>query len=177
MESRNDEKKIWMPTMISVAASTGQVLVGELSEAVVDPLDDDEDADRAAGHDEHAAERQAVLERVAGPHPVKPPVSLGHEVRRVGVGADPERHHLRPDDRQQGAADEGVDVPGAAEHAEMGDDDELHDCADRRHERAREDEQVVGGVQQQEPEMAPAVAEARQLRLAAAGVVLDIELA
>ena len=42
MLSRNDEKKIWMPTMISVAASTAQPLLGQLAEAAVDPGDDDD---------------------------------------------------------------------------------------------------------------------------------------
>ena len=48
---------------------------------------------------------------------------------------------------------------------------------ERGHDRAREDEQVVRRVDEQEPQMAPAVAEARELGLAAARVVLDRELA
>ena len=74
-----------------------------------------------------AAEHQAVLEPEASPHPIKPAIALPHKVRPVRVGADPECHHFCADDRQQRAADQGVDVPLAPEHAEPADDDQLDD--------------------------------------------------
>ena len=78
-----------------------------------------------------AAEHQAVLELVAGAHAVEPAVAFAHEVRRVGVGAHAQGHDLGADDGQQRAGDERVDVPLAAEDAEVGDDDELDDRADQ----------------------------------------------
>ncbi len=124
-----------------------------------------------------AAEHQPVLELEACAHPVKPAVPLAHEVGAVGVGADAERHDLGADDRQQRPADQRVDVPVAPEHRERADHDQLDHGAERRHHRSGEDEQVVGRVDEQEAKVAPAVAEARELRLAAARVVLDRELA
>ena len=73
------------------------------------------------GEHDRAAEQQAVLEPVAGAHAVEPAVALAHEVGRVGVRADAERHDLGADDRQQRAGDQRVDVPLAAEDAELGD--------------------------------------------------------
>ena len=46
MLSRNDEKKIWMPTMISVGREHGQALLGERAEAAVDPDPHDHSGDR-----------------------------------------------------------------------------------------------------------------------------------
>ena len=64
----------------------------------------------------------------------------------------------------------------AAEDAEVGDHDEFDERADQRHQRARQDEEVVGRVDEQEPQVPPSVTDARQLRFAAPGVVLDGEL-
>ena len=46
----------------------------------------------------------------------------------------------------------------------------------RSEQRARHDEEVGRAVHEQEAQVAPAVAEARELRLAAARVVLDVDL-
>ena len=91
--------------------------------------------------------------------------------------AQPERDDLRADDQQQRAADQRVDVPLAAEHVDARQDQQRDERAEQRHHGARQDEQVVGRVHEQEAQVPPAVAEARQLRLAAARVVLDRELA
>ena len=134
------------PTMMSVAASTARFSSASapkpwLIQSITMTAPTMTPASTIA-----AAEQEAVLEPVAGAHPVEPAVALAHEVRRVGVGAHAQRHDLGADDGQQRAADERVDVPLAAEHAEVGDHDELDDRADHRHDRAGEDEQVVGGV-------------------------------
>ena len=72
MLSRNEEKKIWMPTIISVAASTAR----RSSESCPKPRSihttDDERGDPEAGEHDRAAEQQPVLEPEAGPHPVEP---------------------------------------------------------------------------------------------------------
>ena len=70
--------------------------------------------------DEHAAEREAVLEPEARAHAVEPRVLLAHEVRAVGVRAEAERHHLGADDHEQRAGDHRVQVPRAAEHVRAG---------------------------------------------------------
>ena len=48
MLSRNDEKKIWIPTMIRAARQDRQALLGERAEAAVDPDADDHGGDRQA---------------------------------------------------------------------------------------------------------------------------------
>ena len=104
MLSRNDEKKIWMPTMISAAASTAS----RSSESAPKPRsiqmpDDHRGRSTTPASDDRAAEQQAVLEPEARAHAVEPGVLLAHEVGAVGVGAEAERQHLRADDHQQRA--------------------------------------------------------------------------
>ena len=102
MLSRKEEKKIWMPTMISVAASTAR-RSSESSpkpRSIQMPEDHGAATTRPASHD-RPAEEQAVLEPEARAHAVEPGVLLAHEVGAVGVGAEPEREHLRADDHEQ----------------------------------------------------------------------------
>ena len=155
----------------------GEALLGELAESAIDPGGHDHQADDEPGEQRDATEQQAVLEPEARPHAVEPRILLVHEVRAVGVRAEPERHHLGPDDHQQRAGDHGVQLPLAAEHVDLQQRDERDDRPDDEQQRAGQHEQVRGAVHEQEAQVAPAVLEARQLALAAARVVLDRELA
>ena len=94
------------------------------------------------------------------------------------AGEDPELHDLHPEQDREHEQEERVDLPGAAE-------DRHRAC--REHERAEhpEHEQDQPGdeveparaVEQHELHVAPRVAEAVQLRLADARVVVDRDLA
>ena len=117
-----------------------------------------------------------MLEPVARPHRVEPGVLLAHEIGAVGVRAQPEGEDLRADDREQRAADQGVDVPAAAEEVDLREDEHADERAERGEHGPRQDEEVGRAVHQQEAQVAPPVAEARELRLAAARVVLDLDL-
>ena len=75
-ESRNDEKKIWMPTIISVAASTARRSSRELAEAAVDPGARRSTAPITTPASADDARRaQAVLEPEARAHAVEPRVA------------------------------------------------------------------------------------------------------
>ncbi len=93
------------------------------------------------------------------------------------MGADPERHHLGADDCQQCAGEQRVNVPLATENRQPCEHDQLDRRADSGHHGSREYEQVVRRVDEQKPEMPPAIAETGELRLASSGVILDRELA
>ncbi len=67
-------------------------------------------------------------------------------------------------------------APGAAEEVEPGDHERHDEGADTGQHGAGQDEEVVGAVDEQEAQVAPAVAEAREFALAAARVVFDREL-
>ena len=138
MLRRNEEKKIWMPTMISAAASTAR----RSSESAPNPRSTQMPTITAAttqpGEHDRAAEQQAVLEPEAGPHAVEPGVLLAHEVGAVRVGAQAERQHLRPDDHQQRAGDHRVQVPLAPEHLDLEQHRQRDERAEQRHHGARE---------------------------------------
>ena len=70
-----------------------------------------------------------------------------------------------------------MDVPGATEEPQVEEHDGLDQSADDRRHQTGQDEQMVGRMHQQEPQMPPTVAETRELGLAAATVVHDRELA
>ena len=65
----------------------------------------------------------------------------------------------------------------ALEQIKSGLDEHDDERANAREQGARNDEQVVGAVHEQEAQMAPAVPEARELRFAFAGVILNRDLA
>src|SRR4051794_38283865 len=90
--------------------------------------------------------------------------------------AQAERYDLDADDHQQRAGDHGVQIPLAAEDLDLAEDERGDDGAEATENRSRHDEQVRGRVDQQEAQVSPAVAEARELRLTATRVVLDREL-
>ncbi len=69
-----------------------------------------------------------------------------------------------------------MNTPGTPKEVQTSPDKRHDQRADAGQHRARHDEQMRGAVHEQEAQVAPAVAEARQLRLAAAGVVFDREL-
>ena len=115
MLSRNDEKKIWIPTIISEAAITARCSSASEPKPCEIHVDEDHAPDDDADEHEHAAQQQAVLEAKARAHAVEPRVVLAHEVRAVRVRAQAQRQHLRADDHQQRAADQRVHAPRAAE--------------------------------------------------------------
>ena len=105
--------------MMSVAREDGQALLGEAAEPAVGPDGDDDRAADQARQDDDPAQQQPVLEPEAAAHAVEPRVVVAHEVHAVGVGAEPERDDLRPDDEQQRAGDHRVQVPRAAEDVDL----------------------------------------------------------
>ena len=141
-----------------------------------DPVDHDYQRRDEPGDDDRAAERETVLEPEARAHRVEPGVLLTHEVGAVGVRAEAEAEHLGADDREQRTADQRMDVPAAPEDVDVGEHGDRDQRAERPEQRARQDEQVGRAVHEQEPQVAPAVTEARELRLAAARVILDVHL-
>ena len=164
IESRNDEKKTCRPTMISVAAriarrsSDSSPKPRSIQMPTMTPP-----TTRPAQRD-HAAEQQAVLEPEAGAHAVEPRVALAHEVRAVGVRAQAERD--APGCRRSSAAQPAIIVcrsharpkTSTAQTTISGDERAQHG-----HHRAGDDEQVRRAVDEQEAQVAPAVAEAREL--------------
>ena len=117
-----------------------------------------------------------MLEPEARAGAVEPGLVLAHEVRAVGVRAEPEREHLRAHDHQQRAADQRVDAPRTAEQFEPAADDRGDERAEAGEQQPGDDEEVRRAVHQQEAQVPPAVAEARELRFAAARVVGDRDL-
>ena len=92
------------------------------------------------------------------------------------MGAEPESHDLRADDHQQGAGDHRVDAPCPPEDVDLRDHRRRDQRADHGQHQPGHHEEVGGAVDEQEAQVAPAVAKARELGLAAAWVVLDREL-
>ncbi len=153
-----------------------ETFVGQRSETVGDPRRDDDSADHDADEHERATEQQAVLEPKAAAHTIEPGVLLAHEVRAVGVRAETEREHLRADDHQQRAPDQRVQAPRATQHVDARAGDRDDQRAESGEQHAGHDEEVIRAVDEQEAQVAPAVAKARQLALASARVVFDREL-
>ena len=124
-------KKICRPTMTSAAASTAR----RSSESWPKPrsiqMTTIVDRHREADERVTPAEHEAVLEPEARAHAVEPRVLLAHEVRAVGVRAQPERDDLDADDHQQRAGDHRVQVPLAAEDVDL----QQRDGGDQRAER------------------------------------------
>ncbi len=119
MLSRNEEKKICRPTIISSEATIAR----RSSESAPSPCSIQcttmISADHKAAERDEPAEREAVLEAEAGPHRVEPGILLAHEVRAVGVRAQTEREDLSADDRQQCTADQRMQVPSTAEDVDL----------------------------------------------------------
>ena len=146
-----------------------QVVLGQGAEAVRHPVDRDPNPMHGAYEYERATEEQAMFEPVARSHAFEPTVAFAHEVDAIGMRTDPKRHDLRSDYRQQRPGDQRMDVPCAAEEPDVGDARSALIKAPRiAISSARQDEQMVGRMHQQEPQMPPTVAETRELGLAAA---------
>ena len=178
IESRNDVKKIWMPTIDERRRQDREPLLAERAEAAVDPDRDDDGAEHDAGEQHCAAEQQPVLEAEARAPAIEPRVLArrGSRRRRRARTARA-RRPASPTIISSAPRDHRVDVPRAAEDVELG---ERRDRDQRAEERASAPREAgTGGraVDEQEAQVAPAVAEAGELRLAAARVVLDRELA
>ena len=119
IDSRKDEKKIWMPTINSDAATTARrSSASEPKPCEIQRHDDHRRPSRCPTSANSAAQQQAVLESKARAHAVEPRVPLAHEVRAVGVRAQAQREHLRADDHQQRAADQRVHAPIASEEVQ-----------------------------------------------------------
>src|SRR3954466_9140014 len=157
-------------------SENGPALFGEVAKTALGPTDDDEGCDREAGGEHAATQKQTVLQAEARTHALEPRVPVAHEVHAVRVCAEPERAYLRPDDHQQRAGDHRVQLPLASEQRQVGKRGDRDERADHQHDDAREQEQVRRAVHQQEAQVAPAIAEARELGLAPARVVLDRDL-
>ena len=97
---------------------------------------------------------------------------------RVRPREDAELDHLRADQRERDEPEHRVDLPRAAEDVHgPGREHEHPDDAEQQHRRARDEVQPARAVQEHEADVPPGVAEAVQLRLADARVVVDRDLA
>src|SRR5436190_9114621 len=97
----------------------GEPRLRERARAARNPAADDPAADGEAREDQGGAGEQPVLELHARPNALEPGVALAEHVDAVGARAEAEREDLRADDRQQRAADHRVDIPAAAEDADV----------------------------------------------------------
>src|SRR5207253_10941072 len=119
-----------------------------------------------------ASGEQSVLEPEPRLHALEPGVALAHEMNAEGATAEPESDHLHPDDDEERAADQRMDEPHPPEDGDVGEDHERDEPAERHHEGPGDEEEEVRAVDQDEPQMAPAVSERRQLRSPSARVEL-----
>ena len=95
-----------------------------------------------------------------------------------GAREDPELHDLHPEQDREHAEEERVDLPGAAEDRHgAGCERERADHAEQEQRQAGHEVQPARAVQEHELHVAPGVAEAVELRLADARVVVDRDLA
>src|ERR671935_214673 len=88
---------------------------------------------------------------------------------RPAKASAPARAYLRADRREQRPGDHRMEIPAAPEHAYVPEHRRHDEDAEDGHQRARDQEEVGRAVHEQEAEMAPAVAERRELRLAGSG--------
>ncbi len=119
--------------------------------------------------DQGATEEQPVLEAKARPHAIEPRVAFPHEVRAVRVRAEPERDHLRPTTRAARHRPSSGAPTGGRTRSSSVSTARMTRAPNAGHDRARENEKVRRAVDEQEAEVAPAVAEAGQLRLSPCG--------
>ena len=119
IDRRKDEKKIWMPTTISVAAKTASCSsASSPSPRSIQRMTITAANTRPTKRD-RAAHEQAVLEPEAVARALEPGLALLHEVDAVRMRAQPERDDLCPDDREQRAEDHRVQLPGPAEDVDV----------------------------------------------------------
>ena len=131
----------------------------------------------SAGEHDHAAEREAVLEAVAGAHAVEPRLALAHEVACRTRGR---RARARaPACRRSPAASPPIIECSchSRPRSSMPDSDTRRDQqADEHQQQAGELEEVGRREQQHEADVPPRVAQAGELGLAAPRVVGDRDL-
>ena len=118
IESRNDVKKIWVPTITSVAATHRQPLLGKRPEPARDPLADDDALDRQPGDRDQATGEQSVLEPEARAASARRTDRCRRAGRCRSAAAEAEADQLCPDDDQQRAADQRVQQQLVAEDRE-----------------------------------------------------------
>ena len=94
-------------------------------------------------------------------------------MRRAQAEAD----QLRADDHQQRAADQRVDEQPAAGDGHVGEHEQHQDAPSAEQDEPGNEEQEGRAVDEHQPQVPPAVAERRELRLAAARVERDRQLA
>ena len=97
---------------------------------------------------------------------------------RIRAREDAELDDLGADERERDEAEHRVDLPRAAEDVDRAGRKREHPAeAEREQSRAGVEVEPARAVQEHEPDVAPGVAEAVQLRLADARVVVDRDLA
>ena len=118
-----------------------------------------------------------MLEPDAAADPLERRVAVAELVDGVRPATEAEADELRPHHDQQRAADQRVDEEHVPEERRVREDERHQKGADRADESSREQEEEVRVVDEHQAQVAPAVPEGRQLRLALPRMEGDRQLA
>src|SRR5205085_6492312 len=159
-------------------AERGWILVGQGTETAVRPPHEDREQHARPGEAERQPEQQAVFEVEATAEPLEQHIVLVEVRERVHAREEPELDDLRADQRQRDEGEHRVDLPrppedvhrAAREHDHPGE-------AEQDQDAARDEVEPARAVEQHEADVPPRVADAAELRLAGARVVVDRKLA
>ena len=97
--------------------TTASSLLRKRAESAVDPDADHDETSRKAYQQDQPAGDQAVLQPESGSCAIEPLIVLAEVVRGVGTREQSDLHRLGPDDGDERARDERMEVPLASEHA------------------------------------------------------------
>ena len=159
-------------------ADGGRVLVREAAEAVERPADEDDGDGHDARAEQAEPDHEAVLQAEASVGALDERVGFAEMGGREGACEDPELDDLRPEQDGRDAGEERVDLPRPPEQRHgAGRQGDGPDRAEEEQDEPRREVQPARAVEEHELHVAPGVAEAVQLRLADARVVVDRDLA